>query len=317
MPALRRRISVTTPDPTSLGLGKAITNPANDPAADARGATHPSYGRSYTSHERRAVPGLTVGFSAQATQSTVVKLPFMELPLVGFTLAVITGLLNAFTLVYAGAFATVQAGNILLGGLAMVNGDWSAVLDYAIVMLSFGVGAFVGAVIISSSRTQKTMWMTWLLAALGVLIALLAVAVFAGFQDFMWITSGIALVAGITSNAYRKDSNMLFGALAVTFLIQMTASFLARAAFGRKGLHGVPNIKWAGVFFAVLLGFVLGALGGMGILVLAGANGVGGGAATAGAWVLLVVAVLYFVLAAYSKQTTHEGESVPEPPSEK
>lgn len=301
---------MTTPDPTSFGLGKGISNPANDPAADRLGATHPSYSHPYTEPNPRAVPGVTVGFSAQATRSTVVKLPFMELPLVAFTLAVITGALNAFTLMQTGTFATVQAGNILFGVIALMTGQWQQALTYLLVMVAFGLGVFLSAALFSS-KARRSVWMSWLLVALGVGTAFFGILVIVGLTNYIgWIILGISFLAGVMSNAYRTDSNMLFGALAVTFLFQMTFNFLARATFRREGLDGVANVKWAGTFFSVLLGFILGAFGGVGFLVLFGAKGVGAAGGLAGGWLLVIVAILFLMLAGFSKQTRHEGESI-------
>lgn len=301
---------MSTPDPTSFAAGRAIVNPENDPQTLTAGATYPSYTHPITQSEPKTVPGLTIGFSAQATQSTILKLPFVEVPLVAFTLAVITGILNAFTLIYQGTFATVQAGNILIGGLAAMIGDWSSALTYLLVILLFALGAFFSAIFISAERAKNSKWMTAMLIVLGVLTAIVGVSVLVGFNDFRLVVIALAFIAGIMSNAYRTDNNMLFGALAVTFLIQMTASFLARALFRREGLGNMSNIKWSGVFASVLLGFVVGALGGTAILVMFGARGLAMGAGSSGGWVLVIAAALFFVLAAFSKRTVHEGESV-------
>lgn len=108
---------------------------------------------------------------------------------------------------------------------------------------------------------------------------------------------------------------MLFGAVAVTFVVQMAFNFLAQSLFRRKGINGVSNLKWSGIFFSVLLGFALGAMVGAGLIVALGTDPAGfmgqTGAAhldPAGGWALMAPALLFFTLAGLSKKTVEEGD---------
>lgn len=65
---------------------------------------------------------------------------------------------------------------------------------------------------------------------------------------------------------------MLYGSVAVTFVVQMAFNFLIQAAFSRNGTNGEPNLQWAGLFFLILLGFAAG--GAIGFLVDAVTDGV-------------------------------------------
>ena len=48
--------------------------------------------------------------------------------------------------------------------------------------------------------------------------------------------------------------------MAVTFGVQMAFNFLVQAAFNRTGINGEPNLKWAGIFFFILIGFLVDAV---------------------------------------------------------
>src|SRR5690606_35217344 len=79
------------------------------------------------------------------------------------------------------------------------------------------------------------------------------------------IAYAISFVAGMQGNAFHKNHGMLYGAVAVTFVVQMAFNFLIQGLFKRQGLDGEPNLMWSGIFFLVLLGFAAG--GGIGFLV--------------------------------------------------
>ena len=51
---------------------------------------------------------------------------------------------------------------------------------------------------------------------------------------------------------------MLYGNVAVTFVVQMAFNFLAQSIFKKEGINGEPNVVWAGTFFLILLGFAGG-----------------------------------------------------------
>ncbi len=59
-------------------------------------------------------------------------------------------------------------------------------------------------------------------------------------------------------NAFHKNHGMLYGAVAVTFVVQMAFNFLVQSAFSNSGVNGEPNLFWSGLFFFVLLGFAGG-----------------------------------------------------------
>lgn len=59
-------------------------------------------------------------------------------------------------------------------------------------------------------------------------------------------------------NAFHKDHGMLYGNVAVTFVVQMAFNFMAQSFFKKNGINGESNLMWAGIFFFVLFGFASG-----------------------------------------------------------
>lgn len=300
---------MTSPDPANMHIGRAIANPANHPAASTTGPTFPSADLPAGSGEPRTVPGLSIGFAAVPTRSTVVKLPFMELPLVGFVLAIISGLLSAFTFAAGLFFATVQAANLLLIAFGVAAWNWDSVAWPLMSLALFAVGAFVGGALMSKSEESDRHRRTPTLVALGLTVLVLAILVIAGVAgswDSGLAVVGLALsaVAGAMGTVFQQRHNMLFGAMAITSMVQLGFNFLARGAFKARKLGGVANAAWARIFLGVVGGFLLGSLAGAAILfwVGSGASSGLGVSPLGGGLVLLIVAALFFTLAAFSKR---------------
>lgn len=215
---------------------------------------------------------LPAGSQAIQAHPETIRYPLMEQPFVGFLLAFMAGSMNAWTLANASTFATVQSGNVVSMGYWVIQGSWDKFWLAAVAVLAFGLGsAFAGVLMtafLKSGRTFTTgilIAITVLLVALGFL-ALTTVDGNAAGIDLSaqhsaaahWIAFGISFVAGAMGNAFHKNHGMLYGAVAVTFVVQMAFNFLMQAAFSKKGINGEPNLFWSGVFFLTLLGFAGG-----------------------------------------------------------
>ena len=72
-----------------------------------------------------------------------IRFPLMEWPLIGFLLAFICGTLNAWTLMNAGTFATVQSGNVASSGIYLAAGDWTRFGFAWGSVLAFGLGSML------------------------------------------------------------------------------------------------------------------------------------------------------------------------------
>jgi len=227
-----------------------------------------------------------------------VRFPLMGRPLIGFLLAFMAGSMNAWTLQHAQTFATVQSGNIVQSGYWLIQGDWAKFTFPFISVIFFGLGsAFCGAVMTSLLKKHKVLT-TKILLLEFLILATLIVIVWIGGYDPHYIAYAVSFVAGMQGNAYHKNHGMLYGNIAVTFVVQMAFNFLIQSFFSKKGINGEPNLMWSGIFFLVLLGFAGG--GAIGFFV--------DQVVTAGA--LIMPAVIALILFMIARNDTEEGERV-------
>ncbi|KAA0971905.1 DUF1275 domain-containing protein [Aureimonas fodinaquatilis] len=200
-----------------------------------------------------------------AVHPEITRYPLMEKPLTGFLLAVMAGSMNAWTLAHAQTFATVQSGNVVQSGYRLVQGDWEAFTFSSLSVLAFGIGsALCGALMTSMLHKGKVYTPVVLFGMFAALVAL-AFSARAGSLEPQYIAYGISFIAGAQGNAFHKDRGMLFGAVAVTFVVQMAFNFLVQSLYSRTGINGKSNLSWAGIFFLTLLGFAGG--GAVGFLI--------------------------------------------------
>lgn len=235
-------------------------------------------------------------------------LPFMEWPIIAVILAAIAGLMNAFTLIFAGTFATVQSGNVASSGIYLATQDGPKWVFAVVSVLAFGLGSFTFGILMTAMKNKGRQFSAVVLVILGFIAAALSVLVVTNaVTEYHWIAYAVSFAAGAMGNAYHKDNNALYGAVAVTFVVQMSFNFLAQALFKKTGIQGKSNLKWSATFFSVLLGFAAGGMLGAWLIVIMGTDPSGfmgkDGPAhldPSGGWVLMLVAVLFFVLAALS-----------------
>jgi len=200
-----------------------------------------------------------------------VRYPLMEQPLVGFLLAFMAGSMNAWTLPNAQTFATVQSGNVVQSGFWLAQGEFEKFTFPFLSVIAFGLGsAFCGILMTTALRKGRvfTPFILFLQAIMLMVLWYLAhekVADPAAAIDPHFIAYAISFVAGMQGNAFHKSHGMLYGNVAVTFVVQMAFNFLIQGLFRREGINGEPNLYWSGLFFLVLLGFAGG--GGIGFLI--------------------------------------------------
>ncbi|MFM9378792.1 YoaK family protein [Gordonia sp. VNK21] len=205
-----------------------------------------------------------------------VRFPLMELPIVGFLLAMMAGSMNAWTLTNSSTFSTVQSGNVVSMGYWLVDGNWAKFAFPAISVLAFGLGSAVCGVLMTSYLRRGRNFTNAVLTSMTVLLIVLGILALtivgtnphdtANVLDFgkdhdmsaQWIAVAISFVAGAQGNAFHKNHGMLYGNVAVTFVVQMAFNFLVQSFFSKKGINGEPNLKWSGIFFLTLLGFAGG-----------------------------------------------------------
>ncbi len=187
-----------------------------------------------------------------------IRFPLMEERVVGFLLAFMAGLMNAWTLYHAQTFATVQSGNVLQSGYRLVQGDWSAFIFAFGSVIAFGLGSALCGVLMTNRLRHGQIFTPVVLWFECIALLALAIASRLDLVDPHVVAYGVSFVAGTQGNAFHKDHGMLYGNVAVTFVVQMAFNFLAQSFFKKTGINGEPNLMWAGVFFSVLLGFAAG-----------------------------------------------------------
>ncbi|WP_395665019.1 YoaK family protein [Methylocella sp.] len=194
-----------------------------------------------------------------------IRFPLMEDRTVGFILAFMAGLLNAWTLAHAQTFATVQSGNVVQSGYRLVQGDWPAFVFSLGSVLAFGLGSGLCGMLMTTMLRGGRVFTPVVLGFECVALAGLGVASRLGVIDPHVVAYAVSFVAGAQGNAFHKNHGMLYGNVAVTFVVQMAFNFLVQGLFKKNGINSEPNLMWAGVFFSVLLGFAAG--GGLGFYV--------------------------------------------------
>jgi uncharacterized membrane protein YoaK (UPF0700 family) len=222
-------------------------------------------------------------------QPAQIPFPLMEQRTVAFLLAFAAGLMNAWTLFHAETFATVQSGNVIQSGYRLVQGDWAAFVFASVSVLAFGLGAALCGILMTNLVRQGRIYtpvVLWFECA-SLLVAALASQT--GMIDAHIVAYIVSFVAGAQGNAFHKTRGMLYGNVAVTFVVQMAFNFLIQSVFSRKGINGEPNLMWSGLFFLVLLGFAIG--GAIGFLIDSLTDGVALFLPAAIALILLVIAL--------------------------
>lgn len=187
-----------------------------------------------------------------------IRFPLMEDRTVGFFLALMAALLNAWTLAHTETFATVQSGNVLQSGYRLVQGDWTGFTFAFGSVIAFGLGSAICGVLMTSMLRRGKVFTPVVLWFEVVALAGLAVASRMGAIDPHVVAYAVSFVAGAQGNAFHKNHGMLYGNVAVTFVVQMAFNFLVQSMFKKDGINGEPNLMWAGIFFSVLLGFAGG-----------------------------------------------------------
>lgn len=190
------------------------------------------------------------------------RFPLLETAPAAISLALVAGLLNAWTLGAVGTFATVQSGNLVTIGYFLADSDHSRAWSAAASVLAFALGAFLCSLyVLWRGREQRPYSAEVLIFEVVVLVGLAAVS-WAPGADPWWVAWAISFIAGVQGNAFHRETGMLYGNVAVTFVLQMAASLTGRAVGRGIDDDGQPHIRPAGAYLLVLVAFAGG--GGIG-----------------------------------------------------
>lgn len=173
-------------------------------------------------------------------------------------LAVTSGATDAIGFLALGsAFTSVMTGNMVLLGVGAASRDGALLLSCAIAILSFVVGAAIGARVAGSAVPGDTVWPTAVSVALWIELAL-----FAGFAALWWGLGSepdpvwLLIMLGLNAGALGLQSSAIqrFGVsgLSTTYLTGTLTTIVIRLTSG----HGLRNV---GHSLTILLGLVLGA----------------------------------------------------------
>ncbi|WP_341955453.1 YoaK family protein [Microbacterium sp. LWH13-1.2] len=191
--------------------------------------------------------------------------PLLETAPAAVALALVSGLLNAWTFGQVGTFATVQSGNLLSIGYFLADGNHGRVLLAATSVVVFAFGAFVCSIYVLWRAREDKPYSAEVLVFELVIVALLAVLTATTGLNAWAVAWTVSFIAGVQGNAFHRETGMLYGNIAVTSVVQMAASLVARALGRRISDDGEAHMRPAGAYFVVLVAFVVGGGTGFGI----------------------------------------------------
>jgi uncharacterized membrane protein YoaK (UPF0700 family) len=197
---------------------------------------------------------------SSATHHT--RFPLLERAPSAVLLALVSGLLNAWTFGQVGSFATVQSGNLVSLGYFLADENYARALIAGASVLSFAAGALLCSLyVLWRTRRSRSYAAEVLVFEVLILVLLGAVSWDPGANPWL-IALVISFLAGVQGNAFHRETGMLYGNVAVTFVVQMAASLTGRAIGRRIATDGQPHLRPAGAYLLVLIAFAGG--GGLG-----------------------------------------------------
>ncbi|WP_162559891.1 DUF1275 domain-containing protein [Methylobacterium radiodurans] len=122
-------------------------------------------------------------------------------------------------------------------------------------MLAFGIGSAVCGLLMTSMLRIGKVFNPAILLAICVMLIGLGLIARSGILELQYIAYGISFIAGVQRDAFHKVRGMLFGAVAVTSVVQIAFNFVAQSLFSTTGPKGKLNMSWAAIFFLTLLSF--------------------------------------------------------------
>jgi uncharacterized membrane protein YoaK (UPF0700 family) len=192
--------------------------------------------------------------------NTLPRVPFMQLPVVAFLLAISAGMLNGYSFSTSHSFATFQSGNVIMLGYNISIGKMESVLPYILMIVFFGAGSMLLALIRSIYNSEDKIWSFRIITIEVVLI--IALVLYLGLvqehHSHFHVAWALAFIAGMQGNAFHKISGMLYGNIAVTLNVQLAFSAIVEALVG-KGKDRRDACYKVICYFSTLIGFAAGA----------------------------------------------------------
>jgi uncharacterized membrane protein YoaK (UPF0700 family) len=169
------------------------------------------------------------------------------------------GFLDAFTYVGHGAvFANAMSGNIVLMGVKAAAGDWRAAFNHIPPVFAFMAGVFMAQAIRLPIPRLDARWPALLSLILEIVVLTIIAFLPRGFPD-IWIVLSIAFVAALQSSSFTRVRDWSYNSVVTTGNLRRFAEQLFAGMVPRRN----PEILGqAGVFGAICLAFLVGALAG-------------------------------------------------------
>lgn len=174
--------------------------------------------------------------------------------LMGILLALTGGFLDAYTYVArGGVFANAQTGNIVLLGMNLADGRWSAALSYVIPILAFGGGVLVAEAI--RWRHQHRRSIHWRQIILLIEAALLVVVAFLPVGLNWPATCLVSFVCALQVESFRKiKGNTLATTMCTGNLRTATELLVNSFHHDKKELR-----RSSAAYYVIILVFLAGA----------------------------------------------------------
>ncbi|HAT54419.1 MAG TPA: hypothetical protein DCW31_04130 [Lactobacillus sp.] len=170
-------------------------------------------------------------------------------------LAFIGGMVDADSFwFHGGVFASLQSGNLVLMGINIARGQWAAVLERLIPLVTFFI--FVGVTRIIQQTVSQRFFRRWLVATLGTeSLLLVMVTLLPTFLPRLLLTSCLSALAGIQLQSFRQINGLTFNSTMMTGNIRACAA----ALFGGLWLHDAQLVVQGLKLLSIFLSFCLGA----------------------------------------------------------
>lgn len=181
--------------------------------------------------------------------------------LLGALLAIVGGFFDAYTyLCRGGVFANAQTGNIVLLGLRIAEGQWTAALTYLVPIFAFAFGVVIAEIIkryykSEQGRNKKFHWRQVVVLAEVVLVA---AGAFMPQTRNMMVNSMISFVCALQVESFRKVRGNVAATTMCTGNLRSGTEQLVvwRQTGDRAAWNKMLN------YYMIILYFVLGAIGG-------------------------------------------------------
>jgi len=167
------------------------------------------------------------------------------------------GFLDAFTYVGHGqVFANAMSGNVVLMGVKAAAGDWRGAFNHIPPLFAFMAGVFMAQAIRLPRLGAR--WPALLSLILEIVVLAIIAFLPRGFPD-IWIVLSISFVAALQNSSFTRVRGWSYNSVMTTGNLRRFAEGLFTGMVPRRD----PEVlEQAGVFGAICLAFLVGALAG-------------------------------------------------------